>query len=613
MQLRTPPGQGEPEAPIRTEPRVVDRGSTTPTTRFPTGDGSSPYSMGRGAPVVLGRRELAEELDGMAASLNEVDPRSAERLGDLARSVGTEEGRVRWADVDLRRAFNTERLAQAYALRREGGYGSPAIDIADRARQVLILLPILLTWYALAEASKAYDTYIANNPNEVRLPLLLLWQRGFGGEASPFAPSFATVALTDAIIIALIIVLTFFAHGRRERREDQIAATAGHFQADLDNALGAATVALAADRGTRPAMLVRSVERLADRFDRSTQELLNRLRVEHERLEAVANRREREFADFGVFASSMRAGAEETQRLLIDLRQVSGGLQAALEDLTGEVGMAGEHQRNLLGTMGNLERLIASGIQSDQTVTRQLTDAASSLADAADKAMSGAEAASQAGRVATEAVRGIAELASTLATSQARMEAATAAEAESNTRLADALRGSTSGITTSTRHLNEIGAGLAQLREEFGRLADLSADQANTLGELLSEQSTIASGLSQVARDLSAVGIATAQRQREVNEDLAVLLNRLDGLTTLLARATASTPNADALQQAVAGTLRSELRAQTEAILDTIGSRPSSRPPTPMPAPGGEDPRTPGEGPRSATNLWPRNQRRPGS
>ncbi|MDP9469597.1 MAG: hypothetical protein M3Q71_02890 [Chloroflexota bacterium] len=613
MQLRTPPGQGEPEAPIRPDPRLVDTGSTSPTTRFPTGDGSPPFSRGRGAPVVLGQRELAEELDGMAASLNEVDPRSAERLADLARSIGTEEGRTRWADVDLRRAFNTERLAQAYAIRREGGFASPVIDIADRARQVLILLPILLTWYALSEASKAYDSYIANNPTEVRLPLLLLWQRGFGGEASPFAPSFATVALTDALIIALIIVLTFFAHGRREKREDQIAATAGHFQTDLDNALGAATVALAANRGTQPALLVRSVERLAERFDRSTQELLNRLRVEHERLEAVANRREREFADFGVFASGMRAGAEETHRLLIDLRQVSGALQTVLEDLTGEVGMAGDHQRSLLQTMGNLERLIASGIQSDQIVTRQLTDATASLADAADKATTGAEAASQAGRIATEAVRGIAELATTLATSQARLEAATAAEAESNSRLADALRGSAGGISSSTRQLNEIGAGLAQLREEFGRLVDLSADQANSLGALLSEQSTIASGLSQVARDLSAVGIATAQRQREVNEDLAVLLNRLDGLTTLLARATASTPNADALQQAVSGTLRSELRAQTEAILDTIGSRASSRPKVPMPSGSGEDPRSPGEGPRSGVTGWPRSQRRPGS
>jgi hypothetical protein len=53
---------------------------------------------------------------------------------------------------------------------------------------------------------------------------------------------------------------------------------------------------------------------------------------------------------------------------------------------------------------------------------------------------------------------------------------------------------------------------------------------------LLTEQNTIASGLGQVARDLSAVGIATSQRQREVNEEVASLVRRLDTLTSVLAR-----------------------------------------------------------------------------
>ena len=73
-------------------------------------------------------------------------------------------------------------------------------------------------------------------------------------------------------------------------------------------------------------MLARSVERLAERFEHNSQELIARLRVEHDRLEAIAGRREKEFADFGVFASGMRAGAEETHRLLIELRQVSTSL-----------------------------------------------------------------------------------------------------------------------------------------------------------------------------------------------------------------------------------------------------------------------------------------------
>jgi hypothetical protein len=453
-------------------------------------------------------QELTEELIGMAASVGEVDPRASERLEDLAHAVGTETGRQRWADVDLRRAFNTEWLAHAYAVRREGGYSPPSVDKADKVRNVMVLLPILLTCAALAEAVRSYQHYIAAHPDEVRLPSLLLWQQGFGKSSGILTPTFSSLAIIDATIIFIIIVLTFYSHGRREQHEDVISATARRFQTDLDNTLAEATIVLAADRAGRPAMLARSVERLAERFDISTQELLTRLRVEHDRLEAIAARREKEFEDFGVFASGMRAGAEETHRLLIDLRQVSTGLQTALEDLTSEISVTGDQQRSLLGAVNSLERMVASGTQSDHAVARQLADAAKALSDTSDKALAGAESAAQAGRVATDAVRGIAEISSSLAAGQSRMEHAVANESEANARLADSLRSTAGGVASATRALGEITSDLSRLREEFRNIA---------------------------------IGISSVRGSREGAEELAPLVKRLDALTTQLARPTGAT------------------------------------------------------------------------
>jgi len=543
------------------------------------------------------RQELAGEIEGLAGQLAEIDPRAAERLRDLGLSVGSEEGRARWSDVDLRRAFNTERLSHAYATAHAGRFAAAAVDRADRVRNVLVLVPIFLTWFALAESSKAYDRYLAKSPEMVREPFLLLWQRGFGGEASRFAPSFSAVALIDAVIIAAMIVLTFYAHGRREAREDQIDEVASRFQTDFDNVLAEATVVLGADRSSRPALLANSVERLAERFDHGTQELLTRLRVEHDRLEQLANRREKEFADFGIFASGMRAGAEETHRLLVDLRQVSQGLQSALEDLTSEVSVSADQGRTLLSAVQNLERLTGTSLQSDQAVTRQIGVAATTLAEAADHSLAGAEAAAQAARVATDAVRGIADVAATLAVNQGRVESAMASGAEANAQLADALRSGNGGVAASTKSLHEIGNGLAHLRDELGQLTDLNAQQANALSKLLGDQGNIAGGLSQVARDLSAVGVATAQRQHEVNEDVAVLLQRLDGLTNLLARATANAPTPDGLAQAFTSALRSELANQADLIADALDAR------------GGV---AVGAGSASRAPGWPRD-RRPGT
>jgi hypothetical protein len=482
------------------------------------------------------REQLAEHLEEMAGTLQPVDARAADRMSGLALAVATDEGRQRWAEVDLRRVFNTERLAYALALQREGGYAHSTIAGADRLRNILVLVPILLTWFALAEAAKAYDRYLALNPDEVRQPFLLLWERGFGGQASAFAPSFSTVALIDAFLIATIIALTLYSHGRREAREEKIDQTAERFQSDIDNVLAEASVVLAVDRGSRPALLARGVERLVDRFEQNSQELLTRLRVEHDRLEQLATRREREFADFGVFASGMRAGAEETHRLLVELRQVSSGLSTALEDLTSEVSSSVDQGRTLLKAVQGLEQLTVANLQSDQTLTRQIAAAAEALVEAADKGIAGADSAAQASRVATEAVRGIGAIAQDLATSQTRVEHAVAAEAEANSRLAEAMRGNAGGIAASARALDEIEGGLSGLRDEFGRLASGTAGQAQTLSSLLEEQASIATGLSQVARDISTISMRTAQRQDEVSRDVGTLIERLERVVQGLAR-----------------------------------------------------------------------------
>lgn len=478
--------------------------------------------------------ELTRELEAISASVAEVDPKSAERLNDLASSLETDESRLRWADVDMRQAFNTEQIAYAYAVKREGGYVPAIVDRVDRLRNVLILLPILLTWFALFEASRNYAKFIEANPDEVGSPFLLLWEQNFGGTASWWSPTFSMLAITDAAIIGFILLLTFYSHGRRETREEAIDKGAVAFQTELDNVLAEATVALAPDRAGRPAMLARSVHRLADRFDNSSQELLTRLKAEHDRLASIANRREREIADFGVFASGMRAGAEETHRVLLEMKQLSTGLQNALEDLASEVSASTENQRALQKSVASLERLTGAEIQSDAALTRKIAEAAEALADAADRSLAGAETASQAGRLATDAVHGIVDLTASLSGGQARLEHALAEQTEANSKLADSLRSGMGGVSASSRSLGDISLALSQVRDEFNRMSQLAEEQTMTLSRLLSEQNTMASSLSDVARDLGAAGVSTSLRQREMNDELASLVRRLDALAATL-------------------------------------------------------------------------------
>jgi len=561
---------------------------TAPRSTRPAGLGSaqttyrsSPPPPDPGDSVWTSPANISSEINGIGASLADVDPRSAARLRDLGYALASDDGRQRWSDVDLSRAFNTDRLSYVYALRREGGFAPASIEVADKIRNVLVLVPIVLTWAALAEASLSYNRYIKANPAEAATPFLLLWQRGFGNDAAWYSTSFSTVALLDAVVIIVMILLTLYTHGRREKQEDRVSDTSAAFQAEFDNVLAEATVILAGDRSNRPAQLTDSVERLADRFERSSQELLTQLQVEHDRLGNLAGRREKEFADFAMFATGMRSGAEEMHRLLIDLRQVSSGLETALEDLSSEVSGASDQQRSLLTAVSNLERLTASSIQSDQAVTRQLSLAANNLAETADKAMSGAETAAQAGRIASDAVRGIGEVVRQLGESQERVEQALAGDTEANGRLGEALRSSTASAQTTTRILNDIGGGLARIREEFDRLGTQTGQNAGALNALLAQQADLAKDISQVAREMGTVGLGTAQRQREVNQDLQHLVQRLDGLANTLNRLVQQAPNSENLQQAFTTALRSELGR----VPSTVGASPE---------PGGDDVRTRG-------------------
>ncbi len=491
---------------------------------------------GRYAPAhrPLDPRALAAEIEEMAGNIAPIDQKAAERLTDLSQSLEGEEARLRWADVDFRRAFNTESIALAYAVKRSGGYVPRIVDRVDKIRNVMVLLPILLTWFALFEASRNYRAYIEANPDQINKPFLLLWEQGFGGTASFLSPRFSSVALLDAFIILIIILLTFYSHGRRDEREEEIQKTANLFQTELDNILAEATVALAPDRAGRPAMLARSVERLASRFDNASQELLVRLKSEHDRLASIANRREKEIADFGLFASSMRSGAEESHRLLLDLRQVSTGLQQTLEDLTSEIASSGDQQRSLQNSVASLERLMATDAQREAAMTRHLADAASALSEAADRSIASAETASQAGRVATEAVQSIAEIAQALAGSQTSLDQALADQTDANAKLADALRSGSGGVSASSRLLADVSISLGELREEFNRIGQLAQEQTITLSRLLSEQNTMASSLSDVAQDLSAASVSTSMRQREMNDESAMLMRRLDSLAATL-------------------------------------------------------------------------------
>jgi hypothetical protein len=384
-------------------------------------------STSRPKPRPTTTRELADEIDGLAASLTQIDPRSTERLRDLAGSLSTEEGRLRWADVDLRQAFHSEYLAHFYAVRREGGFAPKTVEIADNIRNSLVLAPVFLTWLGLWEATTAYGEYL-DRTRRGRQSFLYLWQKGFGGEGGCWPLSSRRSALIDALVILFIFGLTIYSHGRRERQERrspgpprssrQTSTTSWPRRPwPLPRTGPAGRRCSPAASSARRALRAQQPGAAGPAAGRA-RPAGGDLRPPRARVRRLRRLRQRD-------AGRRRGDAPPPDRAA----QVSTGLHQALDDMTAEVGVSGDQQKSLLTAVTSLERLVATGIQSDHGVTRKIAEAAQVLTEAAERSLAGAEAAAQAGRVASEAVRGIAEISSSLVTGHNRVEHAIAARA----------------------------------------------------------------------------------------------------------------------------------------------------------------------------------------
>jgi len=511
---------------------------------------------------------LSREIQTLATSLGEIDSRTSGRLRDLANAVNTPTERGRWNAVDLRQAFNIERLSHQFAERKVGKQQTWLIELADKIRNVLVLVPILLTWYALAEASRAYDRYLTENPDEAGQPFLLLWQQGFGGELSVLSPTFATVALIDAAIILVIILLTLYAHGRREDQEDRVAEISAEYYVTIDNTLAEAGVMLARDRAAQPSQLAQNVAALTDRFDLNSREIIGLIDEERQRLSEIAERRQSEMSDFSLFVRGMRSGAEQTHRMLSELRQVSRSLDESVDRLGTDVAATGRHQETLLGTLQNLEQMTSSAIQSDQAVTHRLAEAAAAIAGSADSAVAGADHAAQVGDAAHEALRGMGELAQRLVETNKQLTDAMNREQGSTDSFGSAITAASRQNTTITERLSELTREISEMRDTFTDLADRTASQTRALAKMLEQQSTISDDISRATRDLGSAGMSTAQRSREAREDLTRLAQRLDQLTTSLNRAAQQLPTTENLQKAFASALRTEASRDRSASLD---------------------------------------------
>ena len=156
----------------------------------------------------MDRTTTAAALRGLSDEAVAREPSLGTLLGRLADAVA--EGRTNEASGYIG-AVDPRALAELLA-----GAHSRLWVVLEVLRNVLVFAPIAVTWFGLSIAAGAYADLIAARPDLVSQPFLLLWQQGFAGR---IVFNFGTLAIIDASLIGILIVLSFSLHLRSELRD----------------------------------------------------------------------------------------------------------------------------------------------------------------------------------------------------------------------------------------------------------------------------------------------------------------------------------------------------------------------------------------------------------
>ena len=226
-------------------------------------------------------QRLADEATAREPSLGTV----LARLADAVREGRTTEAAAYTGAVDPRG------LAELLA-----GKHSRLWAILEVIRNVLVFAPIAVTWFGLSIAASSYAQLLGERPELVSRPFLLLWQEGFAGR---LALNFSTLAITDASLIGVLIVLSLALHIRSEVRDAQVRTQALLKESEIRALLGHVSSLGALDFGTGDAETIladmaaeerriyeRAVEREGQLFD--LEGAIDRLRDAAIRLERAA-------------------------------------------------------------------------------------------------------------------------------------------------------------------------------------------------------------------------------------------------------------------------------------------------------------------------------------
>ncbi|QXJ21486.1 hypothetical protein AGRA3207_002345 [Actinomadura graeca] len=389
-------------------------------------------------------------------------------------------------------------------------------------RNATALLPLMITWIALAVASWDYQRTVRAHPELTTQPFLVLWQRRFDG--SPL-PTFAETALLSFVLLLAVLALTVWAH-RLESAANAELAEVGALADDALDHLG-----LTVESGdVKPPENAREWAEAAQRVLTETQEMI-RLAVRDTARLAENN------------GAVSKAATDRLEELQVHAKKLLEGVSKETGEVLSALQMQGEQTTTRVGAEATAV-LRQAGEANRQLIDQQMVPLFKGFKDAlADyrgdqevyrasaAALSGgvkdltAAAAGLAGGVGgfTEAAASIDERLKVIGTSQTGLVDRIGEHSEGLAAATTELRGVAElvagdmkgGLEELTRNVVDAGASLVAVQRDLAAagtsLSAVTHTMQSTAADLASAAASVAMAATQIGK---AAGAAPPRRSR---------------------------------------------------------------------------------------------------
>lgn len=444
-------------------------------------------------------REL--KVDQAVALLDKLNlPAPARRLQALNETLNDDLQMGKLANVNIYGAFDPadiEKRAAEEALRQYSALWSGF----EWIRNVLVLVPITLTWFSFWLAAQDYGSLLKSNPELSGESFLYLWETGFKGKAAVPFLTFSQTALLAAFVLLVIIFLTILVHFRKDFATTRAANEASKIRSNLEDALWEIEKALSTKRRTdTEAGVAEELSHAVQQFnlnsdrmtkavsqmDGGTREWMNLTKNLDLRLGMVVSEMKDEADGLRVFSNGLTGNVDKMFWHLESANQTSSQLASAVEKLSSALQANTAVQEDKLSDIASQLNVLEEQARGWGQALRKTTD---DLRLAVDKSTSSAAGVSGAIVSVTSLLKGQDELRATIKTFEQTLSTSLAmSKGDGSSPMVGQLK-------SSLDNLSRTNAEIA--RDQANLLTQIKLEISQAMRAMLSERSNLTQALEQ--------------------------------------------------------------------------------------------------------------------